>query len=226
MKDLKKSPEKIKSDEIKQLVEERILNGHYAPGYKLNERALAAEFGVSRTPIRDVIARLSSEGLVEQKIRHGAYVKKNSINDVIEWLNILAVLESSCARMAARYGSHDDAHYLIHLAEETITASNTDEHDSYTQSNATFHEKLYKMSSNESLIELVKDIRRKISPYRKHIHRVAGMTTVSAKEHLSIAQAILDRDESKASDLMFNHLDMQRKEFFPFISKLTKTLES
>lgn len=226
MKDLKKSTENIKSDEIKQLVEERILNGYYAPGYRLNERTLAAEFGVSRTPIRDVIARLSTEGLVEQKIRHGAYVKKNSINDVIEWLGILAVLESSCARMAARYGSHDDAHYLISLAEETITASNADEHDSYTQSNAIFHEKLYEMSCNQSLIELVKDIRRKISPYRKHIHRVAGMTTVSAKEHLQIAQAILERNESKASDLMFNHLDMQRKEFFPFISKLTKTLES
>jgi len=226
MEGLRKSNGNVSSDTIKQLVEERILSGHYTPGYKLNERDLAFEFGVSRTPIRDIIARLSAEGLVEHKPRQGAYVKKNSIKDVLNWLEILAVLESSCARMAARFGNCDDAISLMSLADHTVFVSNAQDQSSYTKSNSDFHEKLYEMSNNDALIDLVQDIRRKIEPYREHIHRIAGMTSVSAGEHLSIATAISERDESKAADLMFQHLDMQRKEFMPFVSTLSKTLGS
>jgi len=211
-------------DEIKLEIEQRILEGILLPGEKLNERELAAEFGVSRTPIRDVLTRLESEGLVEHFARRGVYVRRSSLSYVLSLLELLAVLESSCARLAARSGHADDKVLLSAKAKVTVDAAQTGTKE-YTTANKQFHEIIYRMAANEELVGLVHGVRRKVSPYRKHIHRVAGMTSVSATEHVEIARAIVERDEKLASDLMFHHLDMQRPEFMPFVSILSKTLD-
>jgi DNA-binding GntR family transcriptional regulator len=206
-------------------IEQRILEGFFFPGEKLNERDLASEFGVSRTPIRDVLTSLEAEGLVEHFARRGVYVRKTSLAYVLSLLELLAVLESSCARLAARSGHADDKKLLASKAQLTVDAAEVGTKE-YTSSNKEFHETIYRMATNEELVNMVHRVRRKVSPYRKHIHRVAGMTGVSAIEHVEIARAIADRDEKLASDLMFHHLDMQRREFIPFVSILSKTLDT
>lgn len=215
---------KMDSNKIKAILEERILDRYYAPGAKLNERNLAAEFDVSRTPVRDVLGRLQAEGLVEHIPRKGVFVKHSSLKDVLNLLEILALIESSCARLAARVGGLEDKKKLVSKAEEIVEASREDLISAYTRSNQEFHEIIYSMAYNQELITMVKDVRKKVAPFRKHIHRVAGMTKVSAVEHIDIAQAIMNREEDKAANLMFEHLDMQRKEFAPFVSILGRTL--
>ncbi len=211
-------------DEIKLEIEQRILDGHFLPGEKLNERDLAAEFGVSRTPIRDVLRCLEAEGLVEHFARRGVYIRRSSLTYVLSLLELLAVLESSCARLAARSGHADDKELLTIKAKLTVDAAEAGAKE-YTSSNKDFHETIYRMATNDELVNMVYRVRRKVSPYRKHIHRVAGMTAMSAREHLAIAKAIAERDDSLASELMFHHLDMQRPEFMPFVSILSKTLD-
>ena len=76
-------------DEIKLQIEQRILEGLLLPGEKLNERELAAEFGVSRTPIRNVLTRLEAEGLVEHFARRGVYVRRSSLSYVLSLLELL-----------------------------------------------------------------------------------------------------------------------------------------
>ncbi|MGP9575906.1 GntR family transcriptional regulator [Halomonas sp. AOP42-C1-46] len=215
---------KIDGNRIKAILEERILDRYYVPGVKLNERDLAAEFEVSRTPIRDALVRLQSEGLVEHIPRRGVFVKRSSLRDVLNLLELLALVESSCARLAARVGNFEDKKYLVSKAEEIVEAADAELISEYTKSNQEFHEIIYSMAYNHELIMIVKDVRKKVAPYRKHIHRVAGMTKVSAVEHIDIARAIMNQEEEKAANLMFNHLDMQRKEFAPFVSILGKSL--
>lgn len=214
----------MEREDIKTAIEEKILGGSFCSGEKLNERELASEFGVSRTPIRDVLARLETEGLVEHIPRKGVYVRRSSLSYVLSLLELLAVLESSCARLAARSGNVEDKNALVAKANETVSASKEGA-GRYTVLNRDFHNKIYEMSANSELVSMVSGVRRKVSPYRKHIHRVAGMTMVSAEEHVKIANAIMLRDEQKASDLMFHHLDMRRKEFIPFVASLSKNLE-
>ncbi len=168
---------------------------------------------------------LEAEGLVEHFARRGVYVRKTSLAYVLSLLELLAVLESSCARLAARSGHADDKKLLASKAQLTVDAAEVGTKE-YTSSNKEFHETIYRMATNEELVNMVHRVRRKVSPYRKHIHRVAGMTGVSAIEHVEIARAIADRDEKLASDLMFHHLDMQRREFIPFVSILSKTLDT
>lgn len=210
-------------DQIKKTIEERLLDRFYIAGERLNERDLAAEFGVSRTPIRDVLARLQSEGLVEHRERRGVFVKEVSLTYVLSLLEFLAVLESSCARLAARSGSVEDKKELLALAKQTTVAS-AEGVPEYSLSNKLFHELMYQMTSNDELVSAVFNVRRKVAPYRRHIHRVAGMTAESAQEHIAIAEAIMQRDEKLAADLMFHHLDMTRSEFMPFITSLGKVL--
>lgn len=212
-------------DKIKLEIEQRILEGLFLPGEKLNERDLAAEFGVSRTPIRDVLTCLEAEGLVEHFARKGVYVRRTSLAYVLSLLELLAVLESSCARLAARSGHADDKKLLASKAKLTVDAAEAGTKE-YTFSNKDFHETIYRMTTNDELVNMVYRVRRKVSPFRKHIHRVAGMTGISASEHVEIARAIAERDERLASDLMFHHLDMQRREFMPFVSILSRTLDS
>ncbi|KJZ14555.1 MULTISPECIES: GntR family transcriptional regulator [unclassified Halomonas] len=211
------------TEHIRQQLEDRILRGSYPPGHRLNERDLAAEFAVSRTPVREVIRMLTSEGLVEHRANQGAFVRRNSLKDILDMFEMLALLESSAARLAARQSTADDIPPLLQAAQETIdTAAITAER--YTSANRAFHEAIYRLAANETLAGQITDIRRKIEPYRGHIHRIAGMRSMSAEEHLEIVSAIADKREGAAADVMFHHLDMQRAEFSGFVFSLTKAL--
>jgi len=208
-------------DEIQKTLEERLLDRFYVSGDRLNERTLAAEFGVSRTPIREILARLQSDGLVEYRERRGVFVKQVSLSYVQSLLELLAALESSCARLAARSGSVEDKQKLLVLAKLTIDGAATGV-ESYSESNKQFHELIYQMTGNDELVSTVYNARRKVAPYRRQIHRIAGMTAESAQEHVVIAEAIMQRNEKLAADLMFHHLDMSRSEFSPFLASLGK----
>lgn len=155
---------KIDGNRIKAILEERILDRYYVPGVKLNERDLAAEFEVSRTPIRDALVRLQSEGLVEHIPRRGVFVKRSSLRDVLNLLELLALVESSCARLAARVGNFEDKKYLVSKAEEIVEAADAELISEYTKSNQEFHEIIYSMAYNHELIMIVKDVRKKLLP--------------------------------------------------------------
>src|SRR3978361_93265 len=87
---------------LKQLLEDAIVSGAYAPGAHLDELGLAEKFGVSRTPIREALAQLGAEGLIEMRPRGGAFICTPSPRRLLEMFETMAELEGACGRFAAR----------------------------------------------------------------------------------------------------------------------------
>ena len=87
-------------DEIVRVLEDEIFAGGLIPGDRIEERAIAARFGVSRTPVRDAIGRLASLGLIEVKPRSGSYVAEMSLAELLQLFEVMANLEGLCARYA------------------------------------------------------------------------------------------------------------------------------
>ena len=83
-------------------LEDDILGGHFEPGDRLAEGALAERFGVSRTPIREALRQLSAAGLVEMRPHRGAVVRSLLVADIVHMLELMAEIEGFCARLAAR----------------------------------------------------------------------------------------------------------------------------
>ena len=103
------------ADKIRKSMELEIIAGKLRPGDKLDELSLAERYNVSRTPIREAIAELAAEGLVETRPRRSAIVATFSIQQIIEMYEVLAVLEGLCANLAARRMSEEERDDLVIL---------------------------------------------------------------------------------------------------------------
>ncbi len=97
-----------KADSIVAVLETQIVNGLRGPGTRLDERALAEEFGVSRTPIREAFRQLASIGLVEDLGRRGIIVSKHCASDLLDAFLVVAELEGVAARLAAQRISNEE----------------------------------------------------------------------------------------------------------------------
>ncbi len=210
---------------ISRELENDILSGKFQPGARLDERSLAERFGVSRTPIREALKELVSQELAEHRNRQGIFVTKISMSSVMELFELLAVLESAAARLAARRMDAASAEELMAVALQTKDAAVRQAAADYTEANARFHELIYDGCGNRPLEESIRQVRRRVAPYRTHIHRIAGRRELSAHEHVELAQLIARHEELAAADLMFLHLDIHRSEFRDFVVTLSRSLE-
>ncbi|MDC8758117.1 GntR family transcriptional regulator [Janthinobacterium fluminis] len=214
------------AERISRAIEAAILNASYAPGERLDERVLAASFGVSRTPIREALNRLVADGLAEHRARQGVFVARITLANVFELFEMLAVLESAAARLAARRIKPADAVQLLLAARDTVDAALDEDAAVYTASNTRFHELMYAGSCNQLLEDSIKQLRRRAAPYRGHIHRVAGRRSATAQEHVAIAEAIQAGKGEVAAELMFQHLDIHRPEFSDYVFILSRAVEN
>lgn len=223
--DMPDLPSLSSAERIARTIEADILSATFPPETRLDERQLAARFGVSRTPVREALSRLVSDGLAEHRARQGVFVSRISLTSVFEIFEMLAVMESASARLAARRIQPADSARLVALAQETMQAALAGEASVYTAANTAFHELIYTGSCNRQLEEAIKQLRRRAAPYRGHIHRVGGRLNATAGEHIAIAEAIQSGKEELAAELMFQHLDIQRPEFSDYVFILSRSVE-
>ena len=118
---------------------------------RLDERSLADQLGVSRTPLRDAIARLERDGLLTVVPRKGVFVQRKSLSEVLEIIVAWAALESMAARLAAERASNADIAALRKIAAK-YTENNTNMLLSeYSEDNIRFHQKILKISKCDLL---------------------------------------------------------------------------
>jgi len=193
---------------IVRTVQDWIDAGRLMPGDEIDEAALIAEFGVSRTPLREALLTLEAQGLVRRLPRKGAVVFKPSLAEFLAILEVHAQLEGQAAGLAARRLSPAGA-----AALEAATAACEDHAarlgqaapDAYYQLNLRFHACVAEAAGNPFLVELIKTNARKLMAYYRLGYRYAGTIAGSAAEHRAITAAILARDGDRAEGLMRRH---------------------
>ena len=106
-----------RADALRDQLEQDIVTGAFRPGERLDEQALAARFGVSRTPVREALMQLATAGLVTLQERRGAFVAALGFKEIIERFEAMAVLEGACAALAARRITDEERGKLLEAHE-------------------------------------------------------------------------------------------------------------
>lgn len=198
---------------LKQCLEDAIVSGEFAPGAHLDELGLAEKFGVSRTPIREALAQLGAEGLVEMRPRRGAFVSTPSPRRLFEMFETMAELEASCGRFAARRLTDEDERALSAAHAGCIAAAQAQDPDSYYAENRLFHEAIYRASRNTFLAEQAFSLHKRLSPYRRIQLRARQRLAASLAEHESVLEALRAGDAEQAAARLRAHILIQGERF-------------
>ena len=203
------SPRPLVQRALYQEVAERLRQQIYArelePGSWIDELKLAADYGISRTPMREALKVLAVEGLVTMKVRRGAYVTEMSRDDVAQVYHLLALLESDAAGRVASHASDAQRAELAALHERL--EKQVRQRDAFFAANEAFHMALLQIAGNRWATQTVTDLRKVMKLNRHHSLFKQGRLTDSLAEHRAIMAAIAARDASAAAKLMQAHFD-------------------
>lgn len=206
------------SDRLREQIEEQIATGQMPPGSALDELALAARFGVSRTPVREALIQLAAEGLVELRPRRGAVVASVGPARLLEMFEVMAELEALCARLAARRMSESEQAELL-AAHRACEAARGDP-DAYFYCNERFHNAIYAGSHNGFLAEEATTLQRRLRPYRRLQLRVRDRMSSSYAEHEAVVVALQAGDAVAAADALRRHVNVQGERFGDLMASL------
>jgi DNA-binding GntR family transcriptional regulator len=190
-------------EEVAELLRQRIFRRELEPGSWIDETRLAEEYGISRTPLREALKVLATEGLVTMKMRRGAYVTEVSEQDMSDVYHLLALLESDAAGVVARTASDAQLRELQDLHEELEHA--VADRDRFFQVNERFHLRLLEIAGNRWRNQMVADLRKVMKLNRQHSLLKSGRIEESLAEHAQVMQALAARDATAAAASMQAH---------------------
>ncbi|PRX33940.1 DNA-binding transcriptional regulator, GntR family [Meinhardsimonia xiamenensis] len=214
-----------RADIIAKEIEERIFDGSYADGERLDEVRLARHFGVSRTPLREALQRLALSGLVELVPRRGAFVRQPGPVELVEMFEVMAELEVVCGRLAARRISEAALAELRDANARCQAAVDACDPDSYYSANARFHQIIYRESGNSFLEAETRALHRRLEPFRRRQLRLRGRMAQSMSEHEAIVEALERGDAEEAAEALRRHVAVQGEKFLNLMLSLRRAAE-
>lgn len=188
---------------IVELLRERIFNGEYCPGARLNIADLSQHFKVSPVPVREALRNLETEGLVEFHLNRGVVVRALSADEVRELFLIRRRLEALAAVEAARVVDDETLAALEAILGEMDEAAGSDKwHLLHTQ----FHDRLTRASGLPRLIHLVSVLRGQMRPYAKLYLGNAEHLAAAQSEHYALLAALRAGDTDSIERIVEDHL--------------------
>ena len=197
--------------EVTERLRSMIAGGLLEPGAWIDEQKLAEELGVSRTPFREALRILASEGLLRIEPRRGCYVTELTESDLDEIFPLMALLEGRCAFEAAERITDEQIAELEVLHQRLEKHAKAKEIDQYYAANRDIHVAIQNLASNEWLTRMVQDLRRILNLSRHRSLHLTGRIGQSCAEHLAIFAALKARDGAGAETAMKNHIMRQRE---------------
>ena len=182
------------------------LNVYDQPGdVRLDERQLAQNLGVSRTPVREAMAQLEREGFVRSVPRRGIYVVRKTRHEVIEMITAWAALESMAARLITLNATAEEIATLRAMFARFENGELHARLDEYSEVNIQFHQAIIRMSHNSVLTDLAENLFTHMRMIRRKTIGENDRADRSIHDHMNIIQAIEARDTERAEDLVRQH---------------------
>ena len=198
------SPRALYQD-VAERLRQQIFARQLEPGSWIDELKLCAEYGISRTPLREALKVLAVEGLVTMKVRRGAYVTEMSSTDVAQVYHLLALLESDAAGEVAARASDAEVASLRALHDRLEKQAR--QRDAFFATNEQFHLQLLQLAGNRWRTQIVGDLRKVMKLNRHHSLFKQGRLADSLAEHRALMLAIEARDAARATQLMKAHFE-------------------
>ena len=191
--------------DVAERLRQQIFARELEPGSWIDEMKISADYGISRTPLREALKVLAAEGLVTMKLRRGAYVTEVSRDDVVQVYQLLALLESDAAARVASHASAEQRLELVKLHEQL--EKHVRQRDLFFAANERFHMSLLQMAGNRWAQQMVTDLRKVMKLNRHHSLFKQGRLADSLAEHRALMQALQAGDATSAARLMRAHFE-------------------
>ncbi len=172
---------------------------------RLDERSIARQLGISRTPLREALIRLENEAIVEIRARKGIFVKRRKLQEVVELVTVWAALESMAARLACACASDQQISELRQIGTSYSQQDARLYINEYSDVNIRFHRKVLKLSNCSMLQKIGNDLFSHLEPVRRHAMRDARRADRSVVDHTNIVDAIEAREPDRADRLVRQH---------------------
>jgi DNA-binding GntR family transcriptional regulator len=197
--------------EVAAQIRQRIFSGELAPGAFVDEVAVCEQMQISRTPLREALKVLASEGLVRQEPRRGSFVNEVTEQDLDEIFPVIALLEGRCAHEAALKASDADLAALTILHERLQKSAKASRINDYYEANFAIHEAIILLANNKWLAQVIGDLRKILKLARLQQLHAPGRLQQSLSEHMAVFAALQARDPQGAEAAMRTHLTRQRE---------------
>lgn len=172
---------------------------------RLDERKLAEQLGISRTPVREALTRLEQEGFVEIRARKGVYVKPKTLDEVLQMVVVWAALESMAARLVTEVASDEDIASLRLLGtRESLDKARADLAE-YSEANIRFHQRILELSGCPLLKTTADSLLQHMHAVRRRAMGEADRVNRSVVDHMAIIEAIENRESELAAMLVRDH---------------------
>ena len=172
---------------------------------RLDERQLAEQLGISRTPIREALARLAQDGLVEIVPRKGVFIHRKSLAEILDMVVTWAALESMAAHIATREASDADLQALRKFAMRNSISATKAELSEYSDANIKFHQMILELSGSELLRSTADGLLMHMHAVRRRAMGESDRASRSVADHMEIIEALEARDAELASRLVREH---------------------
>jgi DNA-binding GntR family transcriptional regulator len=194
-------------EEVLERLRDMIIEGRLEPGQRINEGQIGAQLGVSRTPLREAIKTLVSEGLVEILPAKGAVVRKFTARDLYQVLEVLKSLEQLGGRMACEQGSDATIEAIDALHKRMLVLYGTRERLEYFKLNQAIHSAIVAASGNTVLMEMHETLQARIKRLRFIGNEGPVKWAGAVAEHEDMMAALLKRDAEALSEAIGRHMD-------------------
>ncbi|MEZ4638025.1 MAG: GntR family transcriptional regulator [Caldilineaceae bacterium] len=204
------TPAQTLNQQVYTRLQEMIRSGSFRLGEQLDERTLATDLEVSRTPIREAISQLVREGIVEYR-PYRAFIRKFTVKQVNDLFRAGAALEALAVRLAMPKISQEVDIKLRQILDRVHQALEVNDITAYSDADREFHETLIHLTGNETLIDSLDRLGFKIQMIRTIANRDPHVVERTHQERPRILAALESRDADLAAKLMEEHIDGVRK---------------
>lgn len=188
-------------------IRDMIIEGKLAPGTRINEVQVGAMLGVSRTPLREAIKSLSSEGLVEIVPARGAIVRSFSLKDIGDILETLKIIEEAAARLVCARASEETIAHLMRMHERMLLHYLRRERLPYFKLNQDIHAGIVEAAGNRILYETHQQLQARIKRIRFIGNEEDSRWAGAVDDHEAIMKALVARDADATATALGAHLD-------------------
>lgn len=205
---------------IRMALENAIVDGEYLPGDRIDPDSIAADYGCSRTPVREALQALEASGLLVVQPKRGTFVTKLTVTELMHRFEVMAQQEAFCATLACRRADGRDHQAIDDSLQACEQAAIAGDSDAYYARNTQFHQAIYAAAHNPFLQAETQRLQAMLQPYRRRQLQAQGRVQRSLAEHHAIARAIRAGDADAAFKAMTDHVLVQGERFRDLVALL------
>jgi DNA-binding GntR family transcriptional regulator len=194
------------NEKVYDFLKQGITDFTYPPGHKFDLRELRRQIGISQTPIKDALFRLSGEGLVEISSRRGTFVKEVTKKDIGEIYDARMILEGGAGEMVARTITDEQLDELEMLFRKTLEKGANSDYKIFMEREREFHLAIIRFADNKKLLSIYKELNAHMQAVRFRFGPTAKRLPHTNKEHERILKAMRSRDPDKVKAAIMKHL--------------------